>query len=592
MRLKILQSAITLLFLFNVTIFADTVVDDFNRATLGSNWTADPEYKIVNNKELANTSTRADWTSLAVYNAVSNPVEVSFRWSTSGVTEGANSGGLALRLGSASVTANGYHVFRRYATIILSPVVNGIVLREAPIHEVSATLATPQPGDVIKIVISSDESGHHFDYYQNGEFDARVTDANKTYGNEAKWYCGVNLFGNRENNIDDFTVTYPSLTVTSPNGGENWQTNSAKPILWTSDTFTSNVRIEYSLNAGTTWNTIVASTANNGSYSWTTPTTPATQCLIRISDALDGQPQDVSNGYFSLYTPEESVTVLTPNGGEAWVIGTEKTITWFAGGGIANVKIQYSIDNAATWTTITASTPNTGTYNWSIPSTPSTKCLVKISDARDGIPFDQSNGTFSLSALVQLRVNDASGQPGSFGNSVVISMNNLVTVKGVQFTLTDTPDLLIATGVTTTGRAPGFTASFVESGSTVELILISFSGSEIAVGNGPLLEIYYDAIPPAPGTYDDSIVLSLSNVNVADANNNRVFAETIDGIFRFATPGDMDGDGDVDVNDINRLADIMLGNGAPASEHELLTADFDNDGDIDLYDLLEVYDLL
>ena len=63
-----------------------------------------------------------------------------------------------------------------------------------------------------------------------------------------------------------------------------------------------------------------------------------------------------------------------------------------------NVKIEYSTDNGATWFSpaIVDNTPNSGSYPWLIPNTPSTNCLVKISDANDGDPSDVSDNVFSI----------------------------------------------------------------------------------------------------------------------------------------------------------------------------------------------------
>jgi len=41
----------------------------------------------------------------------------------------------------------------------------------------------------------------------------------------------------------------------------------------------ANVKIEYSTNAGSNYSTVIASTANNGSYSWTVPNAPSVNCL-------------------------------------------------------------------------------------------------------------------------------------------------------------------------------------------------------------------------------------------------------------------------------------------------------------------------
>ena len=84
-------------------------------------------------------------------------------------------------------------------------------------------------------------------------------------------------------------VPVPAITVTSPNGGESWEVGSAHNITWTSVGTVGNVMIEYSTNNGSTWTTIVASTANDGTHPWTVPDTPSTTCRVRVSET-DGSP--------------------------------------------------------------------------------------------------------------------------------------------------------------------------------------------------------------------------------------------------------------------------------------------------------------
>ncbi len=106
---------------------------------------------------------------------------------------------------------------------------------------------------------------------------------------------------------------------------------------------------------------------------------------IEVDDAID-----------RLLGNTDSITVTAPNGGEKWGIGSTYAVTWTSSGSVSNVKIEYSTDNGAKWSTIIASTINTGTYNWTVPNKPSTKCKVRISDAADSRPSDTGNSTFSI----------------------------------------------------------------------------------------------------------------------------------------------------------------------------------------------------
>jgi len=85
--------------------------DRFDRTALGPNWTADPEYRIVDNK-LRNTAQQGSWGFLAVNRAVTNPTEVAITWGEGTTNVGVNGTALALRLDSDSVNANGYMVWR------------------------------------------------------------------------------------------------------------------------------------------------------------------------------------------------------------------------------------------------------------------------------------------------------------------------------------------------------------------------------------------------------------------------------------------------------------------------------------------------
>jgi hypothetical protein len=92
-----------------------------------------------------------------------------------------------------------------------------------------------------------------------------------------------------------------SLTVVSPNGGEELTAGTTHEITWTSQDGIDNVKIEYSVNNGYDWIEIVASTDNDGSYDWDAPCYLSEQCLVKISSAQNSaQPYDVSDQVFSI----------------------------------------------------------------------------------------------------------------------------------------------------------------------------------------------------------------------------------------------------------------------------------------------------
>jgi len=96
------------------------------------------------------------------------------------------------------------------------------------------------------------------------------------------------------------------LTVTSPNGGENWKIDSTYNITWISSGTSGAVNIEYSTDNGSTWIEISASTENEGSFPWTIPDNQSDSCLVRISDE-DGKPSDTSDALFTI-SPVSGIT--------------------------------------------------------------------------------------------------------------------------------------------------------------------------------------------------------------------------------------------------------------------------------------------
>ncbi len=110
---------------------------------------------------------------------------------------------------------------------------------------------------------------------------------------------GSGVYGTLTITISNQVIPIASITITSPNGGENWQVGSIHTITWTASGTSGTVRIEYSTNNGSSWTNVIASTPDDGSQSWTIPNAPSTNCIVRVSDS-DGSPTDISNSVFTI----------------------------------------------------------------------------------------------------------------------------------------------------------------------------------------------------------------------------------------------------------------------------------------------------
>ena len=101
-------------------------------------------------------------------------------------------------------------------------------------------------------------------------------------------------------------LTQISITVTSPNGGENILGGSNYNITWVAQN-TDSVKIEYSSDSGTSWNPVINSFLNTGTFNWNVPKIASANCKIRISKTTNPLNYDVSNYLFSIYPFQFSV---------------------------------------------------------------------------------------------------------------------------------------------------------------------------------------------------------------------------------------------------------------------------------------------
>jgi subtilisin family serine protease len=115
--------------------------------------------------------------------------------------------------------------------------------------------------------------------------------------------------------------------------------------------------------------------------------------------------QMVINGFYvkPLVNKPPSVTVLSPNGGEKWAVGSRQTIRWTAEDDFdrpedLTINLYYSTDGGDTWKPIELEVKNTGEYEWVIPETPSNSCRVKVEAIDSGglVGSDISDADFTI----------------------------------------------------------------------------------------------------------------------------------------------------------------------------------------------------
>ncbi|MCX6580187.1 MAG: Ig-like domain-containing protein [Candidatus Aminicenantes bacterium] len=186
-----------------------------------------------------------------------------------------------------------------------------------------------------------------------GTFTGNITGLNPSTKYYVRAYA-TNSIGTAYGSNVDFTTgngPTPVITVTSPNGGEYWLTGSAHSITWTTTGTVGNVKIMYTTNNGSSWQTITPSTTNNGSYPWTVPNTVSSQCKVKISEASDENPSDTGDSVFSIISDSHPTirvnrTKLNFNASTSGLnTGSQKV--WIDNSGGGNLNWQLSTDS--TW---------------------------------------------------------------------------------------------------------------------------------------------------------------------------------------------------------------------------------------------------
>lgn len=197
------------------TVLYPWATDTFERPQLGDQyWIADPELQLVSG-ELTNVSNEERWDFSGIFTQVLDVKELDLVWGGNVDVEGSSAGGFLVGMEDDNPNANGYLVFRNSTLnkIALWDVLNGVPVTQ--LTTVSAGTVDPVAGDHIRIVISSDMNGNHFDFWTEDQFDARVSDPNKLHSLSGTKYAGVMLRGNRNNNVENYSVASP-LSVLPP----------------------------------------------------------------------------------------------------------------------------------------------------------------------------------------------------------------------------------------------------------------------------------------------------------------------------------------------------------------------------------------
>ena len=118
--------------------------------------------------------------------------------------------------------------------------------------------------------------------------------------------------------------------MTQPNGGEVWNVGSVYAITWnaTDNVGVTSTSLYYSYDGGANYDLIDNLSGNPGTYDWTVPNTPSTQCLVKVYayDGAANEGSDVSDAYFTIEgAPPETPMFVESIGMRMKVAGPNRT---------------------------------------------------------------------------------------------------------------------------------------------------------------------------------------------------------------------------------------------------------------------------
>ncbi|HEX4852039.1 MAG TPA: S8 family serine peptidase, partial [Puia sp.] len=113
----------------------------------------------------------------------------------------------------------------------------------------------------------------------------QVVITNPPAGNFTIQVNGTNIPNGPQNYFVVYQIINPSVTVEYPFGNETWVPGDNEFIRWSAyGGGNNNFTIDYSIDGGTSWNTINNNVPfSNRSYAWTVPASPTNNALIRVT---------------------------------------------------------------------------------------------------------------------------------------------------------------------------------------------------------------------------------------------------------------------------------------------------------------------
>ncbi len=175
----------------------------------------------------------------------------------------------------------------------------------SPVADMPVTLENLDTGETLEI--NTGLNGYYelnygnlveFGYTQSDTFSVSAWTSSNEFSIGGEWGSRIDM----EVMLDGEP---PSVNLVAPNGGEEWYGREDEYISWTTeegDDPIDHINLWYSMDAGSTWKTIIRDIDDTGNYLWRVPNVFTDECLVRVRaiDTLGRWGEDISDDVFTI----------------------------------------------------------------------------------------------------------------------------------------------------------------------------------------------------------------------------------------------------------------------------------------------------
>ena len=292
---------------------------------------------------------------------------------------------------------------------------------------------------------------------------------------------------------------------------------------------------------------------------------------VTVTDNTPGGAEGDSAGRAFLWTIRRpTLTVTSPNGGETWSIGASATIIWESAGVGGPVKIDLSRDGGAIWQALTPTgVPNTGSFAWTVTGTQMTsRALVRVTSLLNRSVSDGSDAPFHIlhsygDSQAAFHLSDGFAAAGARVSLPLRCTANGAAVTTATFDVVYDPTLLAFVQALPPTLAGTRVAARVKRAGRVGIVITDFPAGVWEDDDLAVL-VFQTAASAVPGG-STPVALMLPDtdapgVEVLDGAvpGGAARAEGRGGSVHFGAYGDLNGNGIVDVGDVQVMKNVLL----------------------------------